>query len=256
MFVPASPEHVPAIPDQLLVEPPLAPNPPELNNDYLDVIDYDDEDEPYEDLDEEEEDPEEDLEMDLDKEEEDPKIDIDNEEEEEPLLASPPLLSPLRTPPHMSESSFDYDIPVTTTTTMGRPFKGPLYTYKSCSIFDTRIMPPKRMSNAAIKRMIVDKVAATLAAKRTATAAEAAKVARAVAAAKTTRGAATVGGARGFNNTGPATGVGGPNVTGPTVGAVAMNAVPEVRGCSYKEFMSCQPTNDITFICNYVNSIA
>nr|GFC87796.1 S-adenosyl-L-methionine-dependent methyltransferase [Tanacetum cinerariifolium] len=57
MFVPASPEHVPAIPDQLPVEPPLAPNPPKLNNDYLDVIDYDDEEEPYEDLDEEEEDP-------------------------------------------------------------------------------------------------------------------------------------------------------------------------------------------------------
>nr|GEU90052.1 hypothetical protein [Tanacetum cinerariifolium] len=43
MSVPASPEHVPAIPDQLPVEPPLAPNPPKLDNDYLDVINYDEE---------------------------------------------------------------------------------------------------------------------------------------------------------------------------------------------------------------------
>ncbi|GKC45047.1 hypothetical protein Tco_1062769 [Tanacetum coccineum] len=89
MSVPASLKHVPAIPDQLPVEPPLAPNPPELNNDYLDVFDYDDEEDPEMDLDEEEEDPK----MDLDKEEEDPKIDVDNEEEEELLPTSPPLFS-------------------------------------------------------------------------------------------------------------------------------------------------------------------
>ncbi|GKE22368.1 hypothetical protein Tco_1433880 [Tanacetum coccineum] len=141
MSVPASPEHVPTIPDQLPVEPPLAPNPPELDNDYLDAIDYDDEKEPYEDLDDEEEDPkedpkieldekEEDPEIELDKEEEDPEMDIDDEEEEEPLPASPQPLSPLRTPPPVSESSYDYDIPVTTITNVGRPFKGPLSTYE------------------------------------------------------------------------------------------------------------------------------
>ncbi|GJV31942.1 hypothetical protein Tco_1392342 [Tanacetum coccineum] len=70
MSVPASPEHVSAIPDQLSVEPPLAPNPPKLDNDYLDAIDYD-----------EEEDPKEDPKMDLDKEEEDPKMGVDDEEE-------------------------------------------------------------------------------------------------------------------------------------------------------------------------------
>ncbi|GKC80773.1 reverse transcriptase domain-containing protein [Tanacetum coccineum] len=99
------------------------------------------------------------------------------------------------------------------------------------------------MSNAAIERMIADRVVAALAAERTTAAAEAAKVARAAAAAETTRVAATAGGAGGSNNAGPAAGAGGPNVAGPNVGAVAMNAVPEVRGCSYKEFMSCQPTN-------------
>ncbi|GJU60976.1 copia protein [Tanacetum coccineum] len=130
MSVPASLEHVPAILDQLPVEPLLAPNPLELDNDYLDAVDYDDEEDPEEDpgmeLDEEEEDPQ----IDLDKEKEDPKIDVDDEEEEEPLLASPPLLSLLQTPPPVSESSFASDIPVTTTTTVGRPFKGPLSTYK------------------------------------------------------------------------------------------------------------------------------
>ncbi|GJT81772.1 hypothetical protein Tco_1056114 [Tanacetum coccineum] len=104
------------------------------------------EEEPYEDLDDEEEDPEEDPKMDLDEEEEDPKMDIDDEEEEEPLPASPPPLSPLRTPPPVSESSSDSDIPVTTTTTVGRPFKGPLSTYEvgepssvaSASVFSAR----------------------------------------------------------------------------------------------------------------------
>ncbi|GKD74060.1 hypothetical protein Tco_1332342, partial [Tanacetum coccineum] len=121
-------------PDQLPVEPYLAPNPPELDNDYLDAVDYD-----------EEEDPEEDPEMDLDEEENDPEMEVDNEEEE-PLLASPPPLSLLRTPPLVSESSSDSDIPVTTTTNVGRPFKGPLSTYEvgepssiaSASVFSTR----------------------------------------------------------------------------------------------------------------------
>ncbi|GKF04828.1 hypothetical protein Tco_0035496, partial [Tanacetum coccineum] len=83
--------------------------------------------EPYEDLDDEEEDPEKDPKMDLDEEEEeeDPEMDVDNKEEEEPLPASPPPLSPLRTPPHVSESSSDYNIPVTTTTTVGRPVTPP-----------------------------------------------------------------------------------------------------------------------------------
>ncbi|GKF02243.1 hypothetical protein Tco_0029166 [Tanacetum coccineum] len=119
MSIPAYPKHVPVIPDQLPVEPPLAPNPPELDNDYRDAVDYD-----------EEEDPEENPEMDLDEEEKDPEMDVDDKEEEEPLLACPPPLSPLRTPPPVSESSFDSDIPITTTTTVGRPFKGPLSTYE------------------------------------------------------------------------------------------------------------------------------
>ncbi|GKE15749.1 hypothetical protein Tco_1423326 [Tanacetum coccineum] len=139
MSIPASPKHVPAIPDQLPVEPPFAPNPTELNNDYLDVIDYDDEEEPYEDLDEEEEDLEEDPEIDLDEEEEDPEIDVDDEEEEELFPASSPPLSPLQTPPPVSESSSDSDIPVTTTTTVGRPFKGPLSTYEAVNLPPTEI---------------------------------------------------------------------------------------------------------------------
>nr|GEV42882.1 hypothetical protein [Tanacetum cinerariifolium] len=89
MSVPASPEHVPDIPDQLPVELPLAINLLEVDNDYLDAIDYDDEDEPYEDLDDQEEDPEEDPKMDLDEEERDPKKDVNDEEEEEPLLVRP-----------------------------------------------------------------------------------------------------------------------------------------------------------------------
>ncbi|GKD19356.1 hypothetical protein Tco_1208514 [Tanacetum coccineum] len=98
------------------------------------------------------------------------------------------------------------------------------------------------MSNAAIKRMIANRVDATIAAERTTTAVKAAKVARAAASAETTRAVATAGCAVGSNNMGPAAGAGGPNVSGPIVGAVAMNAVPEVRGCSYPEFMKCEPT--------------
>ncbi|GKB13637.1 hypothetical protein Tco_0847560 [Tanacetum coccineum] len=146
MSIPAYPKHVPAIPDQLPVEPLLTPNPHELDNDYLDVVDSDAEEEPYEDLDDEEEDPEENLDRDLDEEEEDPEIDVDDKEEEEPLPASPPPLSPLRTPPHVSESSSDFDIPVTITTNVGGPFKGPLSTYEvgepssvaSASVFSAR----------------------------------------------------------------------------------------------------------------------
>ncbi|GJW80412.1 reverse transcriptase domain-containing protein [Tanacetum coccineum] len=93
-------------------------------------MNLDDEEDPKEDpkmeLDEKEEDPE----MDLDEEEEDPEMDIDDEEEDEPLPTSPPPLSLLRTPPPVSESSSDYDIPVITITNVGRPFKGPLSTYE------------------------------------------------------------------------------------------------------------------------------
>ncbi|GJX34913.1 putative reverse transcriptase domain-containing protein [Tanacetum coccineum] len=269
MSVPASPEHVPAIPDQLLVEPPLAPNPPELNNDYLDVVDYDDEEERYEDLDEEEEDPE----MDLDEEEEDPEI-IDDKEEEEPLLASPPPLSPLRTPPSVSESSFDSDIPVTTTTTMVRPLKGPLSTYEdipelmndSTTMGDrlTLLEQDQVKNREAIQRLKNQVQAANISAtvvamdrdrieknqdqdgkqiQGTKTPPDLGKDYVEATATKTTRAAATAGGAGGSNNAGPAAGAGGPNVAGPTVGAVALNAVPEVRGCSYKEFMNCEPTN-------------
>nr|GEW21662.1 hypothetical protein [Tanacetum cinerariifolium] len=101
MSLPASPEHVLAIPDQLPVELTLATNPPEHDNDYLNAVDYDDEEEPYEVLDDEEEDPKEDPEMDLDKEEEDPEMDVDDKDKDVPLFASPPPLSSLRTPPHV-----------------------------------------------------------------------------------------------------------------------------------------------------------
>ncbi|GKG58279.1 hypothetical protein Tco_0592058, partial [Tanacetum coccineum] len=53
------------------------------------------------------------------------------------------------------------------------------------------------------------------------------------AAAETTRVAATAGSASGSNNTRLAAGARGPNVTRPTVGVVAINAVPEVRSCLY-----------------------
>ncbi|GKD98056.1 hypothetical protein Tco_1381953 [Tanacetum coccineum] len=333
MYVLAFPEHVPAIPDQLPVEPSLAPNPLELNNHYLDAVDYDDEEEPYEDLDdeeedlevdpkidlnEEEEDPEMDLnekeedpKMDLDEEEENPKMDVDDEEEEEPLPASPPPLSPLKTPPPLAEFSSDSDIPGMGThkTEIAEAHKEAIRARRrdrltlleqdqmknreeilrlknqvhSANISATlaamdvdriektqdqygkqirelrhrltsteirlevasvdRIMPPKRMSNAAIERMIADRVDAEIAVEQTAADAEAAEVARAAASAETTRAAAIADGAGGSNNARPAVGVGGPNVAGPTVGAIAMNAVPKVKGCLYKEFMSCQPTN-------------
>nr|GEW77606.1 hypothetical protein [Tanacetum cinerariifolium] len=78
--------------------------------------------------------------MDLNEEKKDLEIDIDDNEEEELLFASPPPLSPIRTPPPESESSFDYDIPVTTTTTMGRPFKGLLSTYEGMGTHRTKIV--------------------------------------------------------------------------------------------------------------------
>ncbi|GJT80713.1 reverse transcriptase domain-containing protein [Tanacetum coccineum] len=239
--VPSSPEHVPAILDQLPVEPPLAPNPSELDNDYLDAVNYDDEEEPYEDLDDEEEDSEEDPEMDLDEEEKDLELDVDDEEEEEPLPASPPPLSPLRTPPPVSESYSDSHIPVTTATTIGRPFKGSLSTYEvgepsfveSALIFSVRYELNQLRQDFGILGSHVQSL----------TRAAAAKAAKVTATAETTRAAANAGGAGGSNNAGPVAGARGPNVVGPTVGAVAMNAVLEVRGCSYKEFMNCQPTN-------------
>ncbi|GKG54573.1 hypothetical protein Tco_0560228, partial [Tanacetum coccineum] len=54
-----------------------------------------------------------------------------------------------------------------------------------------------------------------------------------IVAAETTRAIATVGSAGGSNNTRPAAGAEGPNVARPVVGVVAINAVPEVRICSY-----------------------
>nr|GEV42883.1 hypothetical protein [Tanacetum cinerariifolium] len=99
------------------------------------------------------------------------------------------------------------------------------------------------MSNDAIEQMIADRVDATIAVERAAATAKAVEVSRATAAAGTTRAAATAGDAEGSNNAGPAAGTGGPNVVGTTIGAIAMNAILEVRGCSYNEFMSYQPIN-------------
>nr|GEX97913.1 hypothetical protein [Tanacetum cinerariifolium] len=73
--------------------------------------------------------------------------------------------------------------------------------------------------------------------------AKATKVAKAAAAAKTTRAAATAGGAGGSNNARPDAGAVGPNVARLTVGVIAINAVHDVRGCSYKEFMNYKPIN-------------
>ncbi|GKB61744.1 hypothetical protein Tco_0917930 [Tanacetum coccineum] len=75
--------------------------------------------------------------------------------------------------------------------------------------------------------MIIDRVAAALAAERTLAAAKAAEVAGAAAATETTRATVTADGAGGSNNAGPAAGAGGPIVEGPTIGVVAMNVVPE-----------------------------
>nr|GEV76708.1 hypothetical protein [Tanacetum cinerariifolium] len=166
MYVLASPEHVPAIPDQLPVEPPLAPNSTKLDNDYLYAIDYDNDKEPYEDLDDDEEDPKEDPKMDLDEEEEDPEMDIDDEEEEEPILAS-----------HHHCLHYEHHL-LCQNPLLILIFLLPLLPLwvdlSKAYCLPMRIMPPKRMSNAAIEGMIADRVAATLAAERTAIAVEAA----------------------------------------------------------------------------------
>nr|GEZ18332.1 reverse transcriptase domain-containing protein [Tanacetum cinerariifolium] len=263
MSVPASPKHVPAIPDQLPVELPLAPNPPEVNNDYLDAIDYDDKEETYKDLDDEEEDPEEDLEMDLDEEEEDPKIDldkkeeapeidVDDEEEDEPLPVSPPPLSPVQTPPP-TEIAKAHKEAIRARQRLNKF----IWKMSSVTMDRDRIEKTQDQGGKQIQELrhrltlaeimlevaIIDRVDATITAEQTATAAKAAKVARAAATAETTRAAATADGAEGSNNVGRAAGVGGPNVVGPAVGVVAMNALQKVRGCSYKEFMNCEPIN-------------
>ena len=86
MSVPPSPDHLPAMPAHL----PFLPGP---NDPYLEALDYDDEEEPYEDLaDEYEEDSD-----------DDPEMDIDIEEVEEPMVVRP--LSPLTSPPPISPNS-------------------------------------------------------------------------------------------------------------------------------------------------------
>jgi hypothetical protein len=88
MSAPPSPGHLPEMPVYL----PILPEP---NDPYLDAIDYDDEEEPYEDLvDDYEEDPE----MDIDIE------DIDDIEEVEEQIVVPHL-SPLTSPPPVSPIS-------------------------------------------------------------------------------------------------------------------------------------------------------
>ncbi|GJR77207.1 putative reverse transcriptase domain-containing protein [Tanacetum coccineum] len=180
---------------------------PEHDNDYLDAVDYDDEKEPYEDLDDEEEDLEEDPEMDLDEEEEDLEMDVDDEEGDEPLPASPPPLpfkGPLST----------YEGMGTRTTEIAKAhkeaFRARRYWYQSYSYRE-----PQLVSEPGGSRSRITRVDAAIAAERIATAAKATEVARAAAAAETIRAAETAGGAE----------------------------VPEVRGCSYKEFMNCQPIN-------------
>ncbi|GJW77200.1 hypothetical protein Tco_0138882 [Tanacetum coccineum] len=178
------------IPNQLPVEPPLAPNPLEIDNDYLDAVDYDDEEEPYEDLEDEEEDPEEDPKIDLDEEEEDLKMDLDDEEEE-PLPASPPPLS----------LSNNHLCPLSTYE-VGEPSS-----VAYASVFSARYKLNQLGHDFGILRSRVQSLAWAF------------KVARAVAVAEITRAAATAGGAGGSNNTGPAAGAEGPNVVGPTVGS-------------------------------------
>nr|GEY54948.1 hypothetical protein [Tanacetum cinerariifolium] len=188
--------------------------------------------EPYEDLDEEEEDPEEDFEMYSDEEEEDPKMDLDekeedlemdvnDKEEEEPLPGIPTtIVSTMNT-----TSSMDKDRIEKTQDQDGKQIWEIRHHLTSAEIRlevanVDRIMPPKRISNAAIERMITDRVDAVIAVERTAAAA---KVTKVVVAAETTRAAVTAGGS---NNAGLVASARGPNVAGPTVGVVAMNAVP------------------------------
>ncbi|GJR31453.1 hypothetical protein Tco_1107685 [Tanacetum coccineum] len=307
MLVPDSLEHVPAIPNQLPVEPLLAPNPPELDNDYLDVVDFDDEEEPYEDLDDEEEDLKENPEMDLDEEKEDPEMDIDDEEEEDPLPASPPPLpfkGPLSTyevgePSSVASASvFSARYELNYSTTSRQKLKNQV---QSANIFATlvamdrdRIEKTQDQNGKQIRELrhrltsaeIRLEVASTdryrlecelynvrvqmhaiqqemywrgfeenrptesidlLATYGDADPPELQEPSDTIMppkrmTAETTRVAATAGGAGGSNNTRPAAGAGGPNVVGLTVGAVVMNAVPEVTDYSYTEFMKCEPT--------------
>ena len=103
MSAPPSPDHLPAMPEYL----PILPGP---DDPYIEAIDYDDEEEPYEDLDNEidsDEDPEMDMDINIDDYEEDPKMDVDiegNDEEAEKLLVVPHL-SPLTSPPPVSPIS-------------------------------------------------------------------------------------------------------------------------------------------------------
>ncbi|GJY91629.1 putative reverse transcriptase domain-containing protein [Tanacetum coccineum] len=237
---------------------------PELNNRLLEDLEVD----PKIDLNKEKEDPEMDLnekeedpKMDLDEEEENPKMDVDDEEEEEPLPASPPPLSPLKTPPPLAEFSSDSDIPGMGThrTEFAEAHKEAIRARRPTGDRLTLLEQDQvknreeilRLKNqvhsanisATLAAMDADRIEKTqdqdvdaaIAAVRIAAAAKAAEVARTVAAAETTRAATTADGAG-------AAGAGGPNVAGPTVGTIAMNAVPEVKGCLYKEFMNYQPT--------------
>jgi hypothetical protein len=111
MSAPPSPDHLPEMPEYL----PILPEP---NDPYLDAIDYDDEEEPYEDLvddneEDSDEDPEMDLDINIDDYEEDPEMDIDIEgiddieEVEEQMMVQqlPPLTSPPPISPSSSESN-------------------------------------------------------------------------------------------------------------------------------------------------------
>jgi hypothetical protein len=111
MSAPPSPDHLPEMPEYL----PILPGP---NDPYLEALDLDDEEEPYEDLvndneEDSDEDPEMDLDINIDDYEEDPEMDIDIEgiddieEEEEQIVVQqlPPLTSPPPISPSSSESN-------------------------------------------------------------------------------------------------------------------------------------------------------
>ena len=149
MSVPPSPDHNPVIPDQAIPaqheQAPQAPiqaqNPPDQDDDYLDAVDFgDDEDEdPYEDLVDEEEndpdnDPEEDENMIHDDDDDMDMISDSDEEEEDPLQAdvihvvSPPPLSPVSP---LTPANSEVHVTVTPITE-GRPYiiGGPSSTYE------------------------------------------------------------------------------------------------------------------------------
>lgn len=118
MSVPPSPDHLPAMPAHL----PFLPGP---NDPYLEALDYDDEEEPYEDLaDEYEEDSD-----------DDPEMDIDIEEVEEPMVVRP--LSPLTSPPPISPNSSESNH-IT-------PTQGPKSTYE---VGGSSIIPPIFLNSA------------------------------------------------------------------------------------------------------------